>query len=73
MSAPKDNLNARKCGAGIQITFYIGSEETAAIRRLLTRSLKREPTKAEMLKYAREQAKNGIYNAVKGELPAIIV
>lgn len=67
------NQNAAKEGTGFQVNFYLSGVDAATIMRLLARQLNREPTKQEMQKYAREQAKNGIWNAIKGELPAIII
>ncbi len=73
MPAPQGNLNACKQEQGIQMSFYLTHVDVAYIRRRLTRELEREPSKQEIRQFARSQAKNGIYAAIKSEVPAIIV
>jgi hypothetical protein len=58
---------------GIVVTFYLKKGDGAALKRLLTRQLGREPTKQEMRKFATDQAKKGVWQAIKDELPAIIL
>jgi hypothetical protein len=73
MPAPRGNTNATKKEQGIQINFYLSAVDVAYIKRRLRRELNREPTKLEIRKFAREQAKGGIYHAIKSEVPAIIL
>jgi hypothetical protein len=73
MPAPKNNKNALKEATGLQINFYLSGVDVAYIKRRLTRELEREPTTQEMRHFARKQAKNGIYTAIKSEMPAVIL
>jgi hypothetical protein len=70
--APKDNKNALKDGAGIQVNFYLSGTDVAAIKRVLAfRGI--DVTDKEIRRFARNQSKNGIWQAIKGELPPIIL
>lgn len=73
MSAPKDNKNALKQQAGLQISFYLSAIDAAYIKRRLMRELNREPTRQEISKFARDKAKNGVWSAIKSEMDAIII
>jgi hypothetical protein len=74
MPAPHGNTNAVKAGEGVQVStsFYLTKEEVIAIKRKL--SLQEiEPTSKNIRAYARKQMKNGLWLAIRDELPAIIV
>jgi hypothetical protein len=73
MAAPQGNQNAAKEETGLSISFYLSGVDVAYIRRHLKAQLGREPSKKEIRKLARVEAKNGIWGAIKGEIPAIIV
>lgn len=75
--APHGNQNAVKPVEakknGLQVNFYLSAEDASAIKRFLTRQNDREPTTQEIRRFAREQSKNGIWQAIKHDLPAIII
>ncbi len=72
MPAPKQNTNAAKGEKGIQVNFYLNAEEVAAIKKVLARQDRPTDQKA-IRSFARKQSKNGIWQAVKDELPPIIL
>lgn len=68
----KGNKNALKDGVGIQVNFYLSGTDVAAIKRvLLSRGI--DINDEEIRRFARNQSKNGIWQAIKSELPSIII
>lgn len=74
MPAPHGNTNGAKEGESVQITtsFYLTKEEVAAIKRNLSRQ-EIEPTAKNVRSYARKQMRNGLWLAIRNELPPMII
>jgi len=72
MSAPEKNRNAFKEKKGTQVNFYLSAEDTEAIKRRLRREGGEQNAKA-VRRFARDQSKKGIWQAIREELSPIIL